>query len=77
MLSPDGQRIAVLQDANLDATEPKVSLAVLNVDGTGLRVVAAAKAGEIAANVQVGWHRLRRPGRALTRRESARDDVGR
>jgi dipeptidyl aminopeptidase/acylaminoacyl peptidase len=57
VFSPDGRRIAVLQDAALrPADRAKVSLAVASSDGSGVRVVAAAKPGELASNVQVAWH---------------------
>lgn len=57
VFSPDGRWIAVLQDAGLrPADRSKVSLAVVNSDGSGARVLAAAKAGESARDVQIAWH---------------------
>ena len=57
VFSPDGRWIAVLQDAGLRPADPtKVSLAVANVDGSGVRVLAAAKTGESAGDVQIAWH---------------------
>lgn len=57
LFSPNGKRIAFLQNAGLDRADfPKLSLAVINSDGTDLRVIAGAKPRASDEEVQVSWH---------------------
>jgi len=57
VFSPDGKRIAFLQDAGIgQADTPMASLAVVDVDGSNLRVLAAAEPRMTSGDVRIAWH---------------------
>ena len=61
VFSPDGKLIAYLQDTNLNDTAPRISLAVMNADGTGQRTLArtVVASGLIASasDLVISWNR--------------------
>ena len=56
VFSPDGKLIAYLQNADLSVGS-KISLAVMNADGSGPRTLARAVADTDASQITISWNR--------------------